>query len=984
MSINPYIHKTTNGISAFAIQEPVKIIHDSSGETWLLPNGDFVFKSGGEAPARVFSNGIMINGTELSSTMINVDLGSNINSEIIYKNLTNDIVSRENWFIYKDDIKVNWSGITESSILLTDIPKTETVGTYTVIDSEKMAVKQKVLENIFGNLWIEYKLNENRPLKHTLNFTASVNGQYKLCQELSGLVYDKIKTIDDDTKSTIETNIKSVKADSFDKKFSEVLPEVVEFKKDDNTVLVEITSGAKDSFQSFNYDSDLKTAKFCYGYFDLKVGEGFLIDPDTFTSNNPTEDGHIGNDNGGATCLETTFGRDTTSATMQAVVSVSGSSNCNRAYTEWDITSIPDGSDVTNTVFKFEITTTTNPRNCDYKQMSSRPSVSTASTVWFDIADGTTYVSNNSECTTTGTNKQLDLGTSADTDMKGQLSANWFAVGIKFLDETRDTLGHTVAFKTEEGVSPTPAPTLEVTYTPDIDVLVTMNHYTGNSTAYSTCNITQSNATLTATKACNSSGQATFTGLSGNQNFTVKDTNNNFVVNKTRNTTPTTNLIINATIVEVNCVQTGTASDIRIWFNQTDGHTITNFTRPACTTSNQQPIVVSWNATFSPNGKNSATFNSDLRVDIRNTTAFGKNAIRLFHNNVLNTTSYSSGIITSSDFPIGSGTATSSTLRKFYLWLDAEPDIPSGLSVSRASATQLNLAWTAGNSGVSSITGYKVYRGTDGTNFQTLVIANTGSASTSYSDTTVATDTLYHYKVAAINSYGTGNNSTSASGTATQDAAPSGGGGGGGGNVVKLPESLIGLQITENYHQTNPADIVESIIKLTWLSDKPLKIKNIDAGEFDSWITHDTTPFIVKTISVQGNNLLQPAFAAKQEGEFKVNIYIPRQFCDANLGITQNCIEEKLYNIILKLTLEFEGQEYTQNVKISLDLRPIKLSPALIQTMILGTVMIGIAFGGITYARKFVKSHLESRRKPSKTKGLGKSKFEKELAKAIS
>jgi fibronectin type 3 domain-containing protein len=67
------------------------------------------------------------------------------------------------------------------------------------------------------------------------------------------------------------------------------------------------------------------------------------------------------------------------------------------------------------------------------------------------------------------------------------------------------------------------------------------------------------------------------------------------------------------------------------------------------------------------------------------------------------------------------------------------PSVPTGLTGSAASATLINLSWTASTDNVG-VTGYRIYRG--GSQIGT-------SATTSYADSTVVGSTTYSYKVAA-------------------------------------------------------------------------------------------------------------------------------------------------------------------------------------------------------------------------------------------
>jgi fibronectin type 3 domain-containing protein len=68
------------------------------------------------------------------------------------------------------------------------------------------------------------------------------------------------------------------------------------------------------------------------------------------------------------------------------------------------------------------------------------------------------------------------------------------------------------------------------------------------------------------------------------------------------------------------------------------------------------------------------------------------------------------------------------------------PSAPTNLSASAASATQVNLSWTAATDNIG-VTGYEIYR-------NGALLTTTG-AQTSYADTTVAASTSYQYQVKA-------------------------------------------------------------------------------------------------------------------------------------------------------------------------------------------------------------------------------------------
>jgi len=84
------------------------------------------------------------------------------------------------------------------------------------------------------------------------------------------------------------------------------------------------------------------------------------------------------------------------------------------------------------------------------------------------------------------------------------------------------------------------------------------------------------------------------------------------------------------------------------------------------------------------------------------------------------------------------------------------PTVPTGLSASPVSSTQINLVWSASTDNVG-VTGYRIYR--NGTSIAT-------AAATSYSDTGLTASTTYTYNVAAFDAAGnTSAQSTTANAT---------------------------------------------------------------------------------------------------------------------------------------------------------------------------------------------------------------------------
>lgn len=135
--------------------------------------------------------------------------------------------------------------------------------------------------------------------------------------------------------------------------------------------------------------------------------------------------------------------------------------NCSFTFFDFDISPIPDGSIITNAVFKFDVQLATNAINCDIRSMGTTRGSDTAANIFSTIISGTTLVDNSNFCTSTGTNKSVDLGTTADSEIQAKLSSDFYTFGIRHDSIIQDSTTHTTLFRTPSG---TPPPTLEITY----------------------------------------------------------------------------------------------------------------------------------------------------------------------------------------------------------------------------------------------------------------------------------------------------------------------------------------------------------------------------------------------------------------------------------------------------------------------------------------------------------------------------------------
>lgn len=99
---------------------------------------------------------------------------------------------------------------------------------------------------------------------------------------------------------------------------------------------------------------------------------------------------------------------------------------------------------------------------------------------------------------------------------------------------------------------------------------------------------------------------------------------------------------------------------------------------------------------------------------------------------------------------------------------DTLPDIPTNLQVAPISSSQVNLSWTMGYTGGPALGGFEIDKSTDGVNWSVLAQTSTRT----YSDTGLASNTIYYYRVSAFNSVGTSSTSNLAYATTLAGCSP--------------------------------------------------------------------------------------------------------------------------------------------------------------------------------------------------------------------
>ena len=289
-----------------------------------------------------------------------------------------------------------------------------------------------------GELVVTYKKPAAEPLKIDASFTntndAWTNHKFRFVEKFIDISIDEI-----DINETTHKDFSNGYSNFFS--WDNIPDKLIIFSKSNLAPFVFNVEQGYDDFQGVQVDYNAgqldMSLVFGRGQNFLLPNETMTIDP-TFGFTAGTTDRIATNSATGATCPSTSY--STSTINRMRLQKTTDNSNCERIDNEWDVTSIPDGSTVTDTQLRWGTYSITSGRNCTFNSMENQPSTRTAAERWTDAGDGTAFVSNDATCLTVSST--LDLGTSADSDVEANLASDWWGVGIKFHDESRDTNRH--------------------------------------------------------------------------------------------------------------------------------------------------------------------------------------------------------------------------------------------------------------------------------------------------------------------------------------------------------------------------------------------------------------------------------------------------------------------------------------------------------------------------------------------------------------
>lgn len=304
----------------------------------------------------------------------------------------------------------------------------------------------KTYDTWAGVLKIVYSFEDGEPLKHTITWLSELTTveTYRVVQSWSGIAAAKIKS---ETEEATDNTI--IDAPYF------------EFLYADGSLCVKENQYSAEKYlqpTSFEFvtGNQIK-CDFIFSNWTLSNGQSLEIDPATSTDNNPYRDGRVDydSDGGGAAGYTGNYGANYT----QHGEDTAFAQERQASYFQWDISSLPNKIDVTQTNVTFDLSQ--DEDDTDFYQLENDVDTTLAE-IWADIHNGTEYVSS-WNWAGTGNNKVVNLGASADSDIESYVTGlDKFGVGL-IPDSYVD--GQVNRIKTEEDAAAVPKPTLTVVYT---------------------------------------------------------------------------------------------------------------------------------------------------------------------------------------------------------------------------------------------------------------------------------------------------------------------------------------------------------------------------------------------------------------------------------------------------------------------------------------------------------------------------------------
>ncbi len=244
------------------------------------------------------------------------------------------------------------------------------------------------------------------------------------------------------------------------------------------------------------------------------------------------------------------------------------------------------------------------------------------------------------------------------------------------------------------------------------------------------------------------------------------------------------------------------------------------------------------------------------------------------------------------------------------------PTAPTGLTATVASASQINLSWTA----VSGATSYTVYRSTDNVSYSSIATPT----EVTYNNTSgLSASTLYYYKVTATNAQGEGASSSAASATTIAAAASAGGGGG----SATVPTVITTTTVaTSTLTTTTTVPVATTTIKSTTTTEVA-KIEIVAPVVKVLVVTKPNSKVVMtlpSAVSYQPGTALKFTYKYKNESKKKVTVKIVRQMLDAKGKVMANVSANKTLkssatftgNISQNLAKNLKPGEYSIRVKI--------------------------------------------------------------------